>query len=126
MKDRRKGKILRSDDNRRSKKRIYTELDVTAFINDQEYFTKMRNISGNGMQIIEPSDIEMQPRQDCQILIKNENTSIKIEALVVWKSFGLIGLCFKKQNSKTQKQLNKLSEKLLLTAVTDADMANLL
>lgn len=124
MKDRRK--ITRYSENRRNKKRIYADIDITAYIDDQEYITKMRNISGNGMQIVEPSNIEMQPRQDCQILIKKDNTSIKLDALVVWKDFGLIGLCFKKQDQKMQKQLNKLSEKLLLTAVTDEDMANLL
>jgi hypothetical protein len=124
MKDRRK--IKRNIENRRDKKRIYADIDVTAYIDDQEYITKMRNISGNGMQIVEPSDIEIQPQQDCQILIKKDNTSIKLEALVVWKDFGLLGLCFKKQDQKMQKQLNKLSEKLLLTAVTDEYMANLL
>lgn len=124
MKDRRK--ISRNNDNRRNKKRIYADIDVTAYIDDQEYITKMRNISGNGMQIIEPADAEMQPKQNCQILIKKDNASIKLETLVVWKAFGLIGLCFKKQDQKMQKQLNKLSEKLLLTAVSDLDMANLL
>jgi PilZ domain-containing protein len=126
MKDRRKSKKLRSSDNRRSKKRIYAECDVTAFINDKEYSTKMRNISGNGMQILEPPDVEIQTRQECYILIQDGNTSIKLEALVVWQNFGLLGLCFKKQSPKTQKQLNKLSETLLLTAVTDVDIANLL
>jgi PilZ domain-containing protein len=124
MKDRRNRK--RHSDNRRDKRRIYTDLGITTYINDQEYITKMRNISGNGMQIVEPSDIDMQPSQDCSILIQEDNTSIKIDALVVWKEFGLVGLCFKKQDQRVQKQLNKLSEKLLLTAVTDEDMANLI
>jgi c-di-GMP-binding flagellar brake protein YcgR len=115
----------RHSDNRRDKKRIYAELDVKAYINDEEYLTKMRNISGNGMQIVEPSDVEVQTQQDCKVLIQQDNTSIKIEALVVWKDFGLVGLCFKKQTPKIQKQLNKLSEKLELIAVTDIDMANL-
>lgn len=114
-----------NDDNRRHNKRIYSDIDVTAYINDEEYLTKMRNISGNGMQIIEPSDVDLQSGQDCEILVQYENTSIKIEALVVWKDFGLIGLCFKKQNQSLQKQLNKLSEKLSQTAVTDMDMADL-
>ena len=126
MKDRRLNRKLRSNDNRRNKKRIYAELNITAFVNDQEYHTKMRNISGNGIQIVEPSDAGLQPKQECHILIKHENTSIKLEALVIWKEFGLIGLCFKKQSAKLQKQLNKLSEALSLTAVTDVDMANLL
>jgi PilZ domain-containing protein len=126
MRDRRKNKILRSNENRRSKKRIYAELDVTAIINGQQYNTKMRNISGNGMQIIAPSNIDVQPKQDCHIQLKHENTSIKLEALVIWENFGLVGLCFKKQSPKLQKQLNKLSETLLLTAVTDVDIASLL
>lgn len=89
-----------NSDNRRDNKRIYTVLDITAYINDQEYVTKMRNISGNGMQIIESSDVEMKVRQDCKVLIQNENTSIKPEAVVVWINSGLIGLCFKKTRSK--------------------------
>jgi len=124
MRDRRK--ISRYNENRRNKKRIYYDINITAYIDDQEYITKMRNISGNGMQIIEPSNVDMQAKQDCQILIKKDNTSIKLEALVVWKDLGVVGLCFKKQDKKIQKQLNKLSEKLSLTAVTDEDMANLL
>jgi hypothetical protein len=126
MKDRRINRKLKGGENRRNKKRIYAELDVTAYIDDMEYFTKMRNISGNGMQIMEPSDVELQPKQECQIQIKHENIMLKLGALVVWKNFGLIGLCFKKQSPKTQKLLNKLSESLSLTAVTDMDMANLL
>ncbi len=124
MTDRRNRK--RHNDNRRNKNRIYAELDITAYVNDEECFTKMRNISGTGMQIVEPSGVEMNPKQDCQILIQYENTSIKIEALVVWNDFGLIGLCFKKQEQSVQKQLNKLSENLSVSAVTDMDMADLL
>ncbi|HIF50059.1 MAG TPA: PilZ domain-containing protein [Thiotrichaceae bacterium] len=123
MRDRRNKK--RNNDNRRNNGRIYADLDITTYIDDQEYITKMRNISGNGMQIVEPTDVEMQPKQDCKILIQDDNTSIILEALVVWKDFGLIGLCFKKQDQRVQKQLNKLSEKLLVTAVSDKDMANL-
>lgn len=123
MRDRRNKK--RRGDNRRNNKRIYADLDVTAYIDGQEYITKMRNISGNGMQIIEPSDIKMQPNQDCQILIQKDNTSIKLDASVVWKDFGLIGLSFKKQNQKMQKQLNQLSQKLLMVSVSDKDMADL-
>ncbi len=124
MTDRRNRK--RHNDNRRNKNRIYAELDITAYVNDEECFTKMRNISGTGMQIVEPSGVEMNPKQDCQILIQYENTSIKIEALVVWNDFGLIGLCFKKQEQSVQKQLNKLSENLSVNAITDMDMADLL
>ena len=123
MKDRRK--IKRTIDNRRNNNRVIAELDVTTFIDDQEYVTIMRNISGNGMQIVEPSDIEIKPQQECQILIKDENTMIKLEASVVWKDFGLIGLCFQKQNQKVQKQLNKLSQKLMMAPVTEKGMVGL-
>ena len=123
MKERRNRK--QHGDNRRNKKRIYAELDVSIYVDDEIYSTKMRNISGNGMQIVEPSDTTLEPQQDCQILIQEENTSIKIEALVVWNDFGYIGLCFKKQTQSVQKQLNKLSEKLLVTTVNDMSMANL-
>ena len=124
MKDRRNKK--RHSDNRRNNKRIYADLDVTTYINDEERVSKMRNISGNGIQIVEPSGIEIQPGQDCKLLIQDDNTSIKLDASIVWIDFGLIGLCFKKQDQKTQKQLNKLSEKLLLTTVPIEDMANLI
>ncbi len=116
----------RHSDNRRNKNRIYAELDITVYINNEECLTKMRNISGNGMQIVKPSSVEMNPKQDCQLLIQHENTSIKIEALVVWNDFDLIGLCFKKQEQSVQKQLNKLSEDLSVSAITDMDMADLL
>ncbi|GEM_PF-3599980 len=124
MKDRRIRK--RQSDNRRNNKRVHAELDITTYINDKEYISKMRNISGNGIQIIEHSDIEIQPEQDCKILIQVDNTNIKLDASVVWKDFGLIGLCFKKQDQKIQKQLNRLSEKLLLTTAPIEDTANLI
>ena len=124
MRDRRSRK--RRGDNRRNNTRIYADLDVTAYIDDQEYITKMRNISGNGIQIVEPSDIKMQPSQNCQILIQKDNTSIKLDASVVWKDFGLIGLCFKKQNQKMQKQLNHLSQTLLMVSDSDKDMTDLI
>ncbi len=123
MKDRRI--IKRNIDNRRNNNRVITELDVITFIDDQEFVTKMRNISGNGMQIVEPSDIEIKPQQECQILIKDENTMIRLDASVVWKDFGLIGLCFNKQNQKVQKQINQLSQKLIMAPVTVKGMAGL-
>ena len=110
---------------RRNKKRIYAELDVSIYVDDEIHSTKMRNISGNGMQIVEPLDTTLEPQQDCQILIQEENTRVRIEALVVWNDFGYIGLCFKKQTQRVQKQLNKLSDKLLVTTVNDMSMANL-
>lgn len=63
----------------------------------------MHNLSGNGMQILEPADIEMHPEQQCQIVLKEGNTFLKLDAKVVWKEFGLIGLCFEKQNQMVQK-----------------------
>ncbi len=124
MRDRRNKK--RHGKSRRNNKRVYAELDVSTYINDEEYITKMRNISGNGIQIVKPSNIEMHPEQDYKILIQNDNTSIKLDASVVWIDFGLIGLCFKKQDQRIQKQLNKLSEKLLLTTDPVENMANLI
>jgi PilZ domain-containing protein len=123
MKDRR-NKPRHSTD-RRNNSRVYSDIDVSTFINDQEYITKMRNISGNGMQIIEPEDIDMQPKQNCQIIIQDEGTTIRLDASVVWKDFGLIGLCFEKQNQRVQKRINKLSQKLLMVSLTDQGMAGL-
>ena len=123
MSDRRKKQ--RNSDDRRNNSRIFVEVDVTALVEDKESKTQMRNLSGNGMQIVEPSYIEMLPKQDCQIVIKDENTIIKLDASVVWKEFGLIGLCFKKQNQKIQKKLNKLSQRLLMVSLTDKGMAGL-
>jgi PilZ domain-containing protein len=123
MKDRRKKP--RNSNNRRVNDRIFVDLDITTYINDEQFVTKMRNISGNGMQIVEPVNIEIQPEQDCQILIKDKDISIKLDASVVWRDFGLIGLCFKKQNRKIQKQLNKLSQQLLMLPITDKGMAGL-
>jgi PilZ domain-containing protein len=124
MRDRRNKK--RHSDNRRNNKRVYADLDVTTYINDEEYITKMRNISGNGIQIVKPSDIAIHPEQDCQILIQDNNTSIKLDASIVWIDFGLIGLCFKKQDQRIQKQLNKLSEKLSLSTIPIVDVAELI
>jgi PilZ domain-containing protein len=123
MKDRRKKP--RNSDDRRNNNRVFAEIDVVAFVNDEKFSTKMRNISGNGMQITEPADIEMQPEQECKIIIKDESTTIKLDASVVWKEFGLIGLCFKKQNQRIQKQINKLSQRLLMISLTDKGMAGL-
>ncbi|MBL1141690.1 MAG: PilZ domain-containing protein [Proteobacteria bacterium] len=123
MKDRRKKS--RNTDDRRYNNRVYTDIDVITFIENQEFHTKMRNISGNGMQIIEPAEIEMQPKQNCQITIKDEATMITLDAYVVWKDFGLIGLCFEKQNQKNQKRINKLSQKLLMVSLTDEGVAGL-
>jgi hypothetical protein len=123
MKDRRK--TPRNTDDRRNNNRVFTDIDVITLIENEKFHTKMRNISGNGMQIIEPSNIELQPRQSCQVMIKDEDATIKVKASVVWKDFGLIGLCFEKQNQKIQKQINKLSQKLLMISLTDKGMAGL-
>jgi c-di-GMP-binding flagellar brake protein YcgR len=123
MRDRRKK--TRNNDDRRNNNRVFTDIDVTTFIDNQEYHTKMRNISGNGMQIVEPTEIEMQPKQNCKIVIKDEGAIINLEASVVWKDFGLIGLSFEKQNPKNQKRINKLSQKLLMVSLTDKGMAGL-
>lgn len=123
MRDRRRKP--RNSEDRRNNGRIFVELDITTRMEDKESVTKMRNISGNGMQIIEPDNIEMQPQQDCQVLINDEGKTIKLDASVVWKEFGLIGLCFKKQNQKIQKQLNKLSQKLMMGSLSDKGMASL-
>lgn len=121
MNDRRKHK--NSSDERRNNNRVFVELDVTTLVENKEAVTKMRNLSGNGMQIIEPSDIEMQPKQECQVLINDEGTTLKLDASVVWKEFGLIGLCFKKQNQNIQKRINKLSQKLIMISLSDEGIA---
>jgi hypothetical protein len=118
-------KKQRNSDERRNNNRVFTNIDVITFIDNQEFRTKMRNISGNGMQIVEPSEIEMQPKQNCQVTIKDEGTMITLAASVVWKDFGLIGLCFEKQNQKIQKRINKLSQKLLMVSLTDKGMTGL-
>lgn len=123
MKDRRKMK--RSNDNRRNNNRVVADLDVIAVVNDEEVVTKMQNFSGNGIQIIEPSNIDINPHQDCQLLIKDKDTTIKLGASVVWKDFGLVGLCFHKQTQKIQKQLNQLSQKLMMAPVTEKRIAGL-
>jgi hypothetical protein len=123
MLDRRKKERKSLD--RRFNNRVFVELDVTVRIDDKNYATKMRNLSGNGMQIMEPENIEIDPKQNCHILIKDRDNIINLDAAAVWKEFGLIGLCFKKQNQKTQKQLNKLSQRLLETSVANDDVANL-
>ncbi len=112
-------------DDRRNNDRVFAELDVTTFVEDRIAVTKMRNLSGNGMQIIEPSDIEMQPKQECQILINDNGATLKLDASVVWKEFGLIGLCFKKQNQNIQKRINKLSQRLIMVSLTDEGIAGL-
>lgn len=122
MKDRRKNP---HDDDRRNNDRVIAKLDITAVIEDREALTEMRNLSGNGMQIIEPADIEMHPEQKCQIVLKEGNTFLKLHAKVVWKEFGLIGLCFEKQNQMVQKQINKLSQKLSMVSLTDQGLRSL-
>ena len=121
MNDRRKHK--QNSDERRNNNRVFVELDVTTLVENKEAVTKMRNLSGNGMQIIEPSDIEMQPKQECQVLINDDGTTLKLDASVVWKEFGLIGLCFKKQNQNIQKRINKLSQKLIMISLSDEGIA---
>lgn len=123
MNDRHKKR--RKGDDRRINERVFAKLDITAIIKDKEVSTKMRNLSGNGMQIIEPEEVEMQPDQECQIVLKEGNTLLKLDAKVVWKEFGLIGLCFKKQNQMIQKQLNKLSRRLSMIALTDQGLTGL-
>jgi PilZ domain-containing protein len=118
-------KKSRNIDDRRFNNRVFVEMDVTTYIDDEKYDTKMRNISGNGMQIVEPANIDITPNQLCQILIQDEGNTIKLDASVVWKDFGLIGLCFKKQNQKIQKQINKLSQRLLMDSISDKGMTGL-
>ena len=123
MVDRRKKP--RKGDDRRNNDRVFAKLDITTIVENKEASTEMRNLSGNGMQIIEPSDVEMHPDQECQIVLKEGNTFLKLEAKVVWKEFGLIGLCFEKQNHMVQKQINKLSQKLSMVALTDQRLTGL-
>lgn len=115
----------KNENDRRNNDRVVTKLGITAVIEDREALTEMRNLSGNGMQIIEPTDIEMHPNQKCQIVLKEGNTFLKLNAKVVWKEFGLIGLCFEKQNQMVQKQINKLSQKLSMVALTDQGLSGL-
>ena len=123
MKDRRKKP--HTGDDRRNNDRVFAKLDITTVVENKEAVTVMRNLSGNGMQIIEPTEFEMHPDQDCQVFLKEGNTFLKLDAKVVWKEFGLIGLCFKKQNQIVQKQLNKLSQKLSMIALTDQKLSGL-
>ena len=123
MKDRRKKP--HTGDDRRNNDRVFAKLDITAVVENKEATTFMRNLSGNGMQIIEPAEFEMRPDQECQIVLKQGNTFLKLDAKVVWKEFGLIGHCFKKQNQIVQKQINKLSQKLLMVSLTDNGMTGL-
>lgn len=123
MRDRRKKP--RMGDDRRNNDRVFAKLDITTIIEDKEVTTEMRNLSGNGMQIIEPAEFELKTDQECQVLLSEGNTSIKLDAKVVWKEFGLIGLCFKKQNQLVQKQINKLSQKLSMVALTDEGISGL-
>lgn len=123
MRDRRK-KPAQADD-RRNNDRVSTKLHVIAVVDEKEAATTMRNLSGNGIQISEPSELEMYPKQECKILIKEGNTFLKLDAKVVWKEFGLIGLCFKKPNHIVQKKINKLSQRLSMIALTDQGLTRL-
>ena len=69
-------KKSRNIDDRRFNNRVFAELDIVAFFNDEGY-------------------------------------ELKLNAQVVWNEFGLIGLCFEKQSKEIQKQINKLSSRLL-------------
>ncbi len=113
------------DDDRRNNDRVSAKLDIIAIVEEQEAAIMMRNLSGNGIQITEPSEIEMYPEQKCQILIKEGSTFLKLDAKVVWKEFGLIGLCFKKQNHIVQKKINKLTQRLSMIALTDQGLTGL-
>lgn len=123
MKDRRKK--ARNSEDRRFNNRVFVELDVVAYFNDEKFETKMRNLSGNGMQIVQPSDIEIKTQQDCKILLKDEDKNLKLDAKVVWNDFGLVGLCFEKQSQKIQKQLNNLSNKLIGSAIPQKGLEGL-
>lgn len=106
-------KKTRKSEERRFNNRVFVELDIVAYFDNKEFTTKMRNLSGNGIQIVQPPELEIQEKQDCHILLKDEEKELKLNAQVVWNEFGLIGLCFEKQSQKIQKQLNNLSNKLL-------------
>lgn len=112
---REKYKNARNIDERRFDNRVSVEHDVVAFFNDERYETKMRNLSGNGMQIVHPDDIEVQIRQDCHVLLRGDGKELKLSAQVIWIEYGLIGLRFEKLSPKTQKQLNSLANQFLST-----------
>ena len=65
------------DDDRRNNDRVSAKLDIIAIVEEQEAAIMMRNLSGNGIQITEPSEFEMYPEQKCQILIKEGSTFLK-------------------------------------------------
>lgn len=125
MRDRRS--ISRDNDScdRRVNNRISTELVVTTYIDDKKFETRLRNMSGHGIQIIEPPHSKFQQNQDCRIQIRNEFNTIELNARVIWKKYGLIGLCFTKSEHQIQKQINKLSRKVLMSSIAANGMSAL-
>lgn len=110
---------------RRFNNRIVAELVITAFINDKKFETHMRNMSGNGMQIFQPRGSKLKLNQYCRIQIKNEFNTIELNARVIWKESGLIGLSFTNSEHEIQHQINKLSRKLLMSSIAANGMSAL-
>lgn len=110
---------------RRINNRISAELVVTAYVENSKFKTRMRNMSGNGMQVIDPPRSRFQSNQDCRIQIKNEFNTIELNARVIWKKHGLIGLSFTNSEHQIQHQVNKLSRKLLMSSIAANGMSAL-
>ena len=112
---------------RRNKNRIYAEFDISTLINEQEIKTRVRNMSCSGIQLVEPDASEIAIYQDCQIFITDQNTDEKIElnARVIWKRFGLMGLSFQNMDKEAKQSLDHLLNMKFMESVSVNGMSAL-
>jgi hypothetical protein len=85
----------------RVNERIPLELEMQ--LNDSAYFTK--EMSGGGAMLIW-SNCELKEHQELQVTFHLGSKKYQMRAGIAWKSADYVGIAFRGQNKKSQKQLN--------------------
>ncbi len=89
--------------------RIQAMIDVSTYIDNKKLDTYMHNLSCSGIMIVDHPDCCYEPDRECKITIPvSDEKSLELNAKVVWKKDGLVGLTFANMDEKTISNLNQL------------------
>ena len=89
--------------------RIQAMIDVSTYIDNKKLNTYMHNLSCSGIMIVDHPDCCYEPGRECKITIPvGNNKTLELNAKVVWKKDGLVGLTFSNMDEKTSSNLHQL------------------
>ncbi len=93
----------------RDKGRVQAMIDISTYIDNKKLDTYMRNLSCSGIMIVDDPDTDYEPGRECKIAIPlDESRSIELDAKIVWRKDGLVGLNFPNIDESASSNLNQL------------------